>query len=320
MFYSCAPMVAVFYALFNSFPKFTGKIVYDDVCQLLLYLRRNAAICADLKMMFDLHAMAEGNLSFSVFFGFASQTSELYLPLYKFRLSLINNIITKPILLQFMNRKAKIQDIKSYMANTDLLPPENCFSKFVRKRKGYPHPCLFHYDVANNENVVGFSLLTTLYIKRFKSNFVYKSEAFIMKNLGRFHDISLIKDIDDFYITYRLNSPDRLESIRRRSSMNTSELLVNQQQLSLKAASSTKSILKIPSFRNVNTLPMSKKTSVRSTSRKIFDIPNEQSCSHKLGNNDGGNSSSLQFSRKNSSNKDSLKLLNPVDSHLEPDI
>lgn len=274
IFYGAAPMPALFYTVLIILPNYEGKITWDCVSQLFIYLRRNLAICPEIKQIFSEHDINnDGEVSLAQFFNFAATTTALYQPFYDFRITLIEKIIGTERLITILNRKLHISDIKFYqLQNSDKLPPEPCFGKLKRLLKGYPHPDAYNYD--SEEMSFSYLRFVVKYVRLFKPQLTYKHEGFQMKNLGRFggtmklvepgsdpnvkvsvkdkskvqgSSSDILVQIDKFYIQYRTNNPEKQNSIKQESIL---QRAISFQQSENSLPASARSILKAPSHLN----------------------------------------------------------------------
>lgn len=281
-------MPAIFYTLFNILPNYDGRITWECIGQLFIYLRRNLAICPEIKQVFSEHDINnDGELSLSQFFNFAATTTALYQPLYDFRIALLEKVIGENMLIGILNRKLHISDIKVYQSeNSGKLPVEPCLHKMKRLLNGFPHPDYYDYDCEDIS--LSFIRFVLKYIRLFKPQMNYKHEAFQMKNLGRFGGIisqtlgsgsdpnikvtvkdkskvrqgsttNILCQIDKFYIQYRMNSPEKQSSIKQQQQSLLVQRAISFQQSENSLPASARSILRAPSHRNTPT----------TTSRKI---------------------------------------------------
>lgn len=208
--------------VFNSFPTFEGVVAWEHLIHLFSLLGQQRYIdqlTLTTFKTFDLNH--DGCLSIAQFCNFASQTSEIFELLYKFRIHLMINFlqsssneavpsksnvyITKSFM-TILNRKKNLSIIKDYMENTDgKLPESNCGSKMKYFFTNKPNPNQFDYDC--NISDISFTDLTIIMIKKYKSNFMFEKEGFSMKYLSSFTTYKEIVDIDKYYVTYRTQLP-----------------------------------------------------------------------------------------------------------------
>lgn len=335
LFYGVAPMPAIFYTLFNILPNYDGRITWECIGQLFIYLRRNLAICPEIKQVFSEHDINnDGELSLSQFFNFASTTTALYQPLYDFRITIIEKIIGSDMILGILNRKLRISDIKIYQSeNSGKFPAEPCLPKIKRLLKGFPHPDYYDYDCEDIS--LSFVRFVLKYIRLFKPQMNYRHEAFQMKNLGRFGGIitptlgngsdpnvkvtvkdknktqhgsssNILCQIDKFYIQYRMNSPEKQSSIKQQQSVLVQHA-ISFQQSEYSLPPSARSILRAPSHRNTPTTT-NRKIGTPNINKRLAHGNRHLSIGHetKLATKDrhknyrGGNSSPDGGSKQNS--------------------
>lgn len=89
----------------------------------------------------------DGLLTFHQFMVFVSKDVKPWIPILQFRFSLMEIIITEKQILTILQRRLKINEIRTYkIEHNDKLPPLTCLAKIKLFVAREPHPDLYHFD------------------------------------------------------------------------------------------------------------------------------------------------------------------------------
>lgn len=142
-------------------------------------------------------------------------------PLYLFRIAMVKKYFPGRRIEVIMNRKLNIQLIKTYQnVHNGKYPSENCVSKIKRIWAGEPPPSRYDYTCELGE--ISFSDITSNFICKYNSNFIFSRETFPLKYLTYFKQSEVLGKIDNYYVQFRKLVPNRYSIKGKRTSSNSS--------------------------------------------------------------------------------------------------
>lgn len=166
----------------------------------------------------------DGFLSFNQFLNFASQRQELWCNLSQIRLSMVQRIWNG---IKLLDRRKNIQTIKTYRMNHNgKYPPEKCTTRL--KHAIYNECNINTYDYDTELDGITMNDLTTIIIKKYHADYKPSKECFAVKYLSSFTQTPILHQIDEYYLEYRKQLPQKMNSARTRSSTgNSSSYCIN---------------------------------------------------------------------------------------------
>lgn len=194
----------------------------------------------------------DGHLSQHQFFNFIADSQTYFEPIFKLKINILNSFFPHNSYIDILERKVKIEDIKSFQVNNNgKLPNKSCSSSFKSCLFGLPNP--YEYDYESTSDLLSFDTLVNIQIKTYKSDFeaMKKRETFQIKHLSQFTKFKTVNKIDKYYIKFRNASPYKQKSLeeRRKNTVASS----NNNMLELVVTSSRKpSILRSTTLRSRN--------------------------------------------------------------------
>lgn len=227
MFFSLAPAIAVYYFLLNILPYSKGNsIVFQqiiDITTLLGTLDQLDFIAS--KIYNNCDYSNKGYISFRHFLSFVTKSTNMWKPLYSFRLAVIEKFFDKSILYSILNRKMVILSIKKYkFMHNGKFPPEPCCQRVKHILENRPSNYQFDYECIEKDVECNFTIATINYINRFNDHFIRDftgSFSKYMNTISKDYD-NLFLHIDQCYM--RFNGP-MIKSPRQSSINNTGSVV-----------------------------------------------------------------------------------------------
>lgn len=230
IFFSFAPMVALFYTLLNTVDLYQGQIMWNHILRLTTLLGTNGDLDESTYELFDkldlyeykkviclIYRNADGQISLKNFFNFVGHTYILWEPLYIFRGSLLNFFFPDNLADLIFKRRAALETIKMYKSlHHNHYPPESCMQCLTRVWNGLPNPS--HYDYWCDPVEISFSDLTTIIIQKYNPTYIYKKETFPLKYLTFYRQFPYLGHLDQFYMVFKKQLPQNSKILRSSTS------------------------------------------------------------------------------------------------------
>lgn len=145
---------------------------------------------------------------------------ELWESLYSFQLLLIRMYLTPNVIMQILERKKNISQIKQYrIDHQGKYPSESCSELIFRKLRNYPHPYEYDYDNTSdsNENLEEFYFRDLEQIMESHHKIVCTTRVlkFTQKYLTCFTDDFILKRIGNYYKLFKCEKMLKLGTDRK---------------------------------------------------------------------------------------------------------
>lgn len=128
--------------------------------------------------------------------------------------------------IKLLDRRKNIQTIKTYRMNhKGKYPPEKCSASI--KHAIYNECNVNTYDYDTELDGITMNDLTTIIIKKYHPDYKTSKECFAVKYLSSFTQTPIIHQIDEYYLEYRKQLPQKINSARTRSSTGNSSYCIN---------------------------------------------------------------------------------------------
>lgn len=121
---------------------------------------------------------------------------------------------------ELLERRKNITKIKDYrMQHKGKYPPEKCSVSMKNLILGGCNNSMYDYDTELDS--ITMIDLSTIIIKKYHSEYRPMKECFAVKYLSLFTQFPLLREVDEYYVEYRKQLPQKIASARARSASST---------------------------------------------------------------------------------------------------
>lgn len=143
-----------------------------------------------------------GGITFHQLFNFVDKTYNLWEPLYKFRLVMLDIFFPDKLWKKILDRKLHINEIKEYRQQHDQEFPthdNSCFSKLLNYLFDIPNPNRYDYDYIKYSSNATYSDYAKNFIRKYQPNFRNFRIHFKIKHLTHKTNNIVINEMDEDY-------------------------------------------------------------------------------------------------------------------------